>query len=204
MKFRALFILLIFVFVLLGCSCQQKADDIEGIWQGKLKFPGFESRIAFKIKMGSDGKLTAVMLKPDENDIEVPVSKVTIEDARVHLEIESMSMTFDGKIDRQRKKISGQWQQGQMVQPLTLRRVDKIEKPARPQAPVPPFPYYEKQVSFSNEIGQAVLAGTLTWPKEGKSFPAVILISGGGRHDRNYTIARHKPFLVVAGYLSRR
>ena len=204
MKFRALFILLIFVFVLLGCSCQQKADDIEGIWQGKLKFPGFESRIAFKIKKASDGKLTAVMLKPDENDIEVPVSKVTIEDARVHLEIESMSMTFDGKIDRQRKKISGQWQQGQMVQPLTLRRVDKIEKPARPQTPVPPFPYHEKQVSFTNEIGQAVLAGTLTWPRQGRSFPALILISGGGRHDRDYTIARHKPFLVVADYLSRR
>ncbi|MFQ5722263.1 MAG: alpha/beta hydrolase family protein [Candidatus Aminicenantales bacterium] len=204
MKFRALFILLILIFIWLGCPYQQKADDIEGIWEGKLRFPGFESRLAIKIKKAAAGGLTAVMLKPDENDDEIPVSKVIIKNGRMHFEIESLSMTFDGEIDRQRKEISGQWQQGRMFQPLTLRRVNKIEKPARPQTPVPPFPYHEKQVSFTNEIGQAVLAGTLTWPKEGRSFPALILISGGGRHDRDYTVARHKPFLVIADYLSRR
>lgn len=204
MKNKITVLLVIIIPFLLACSGQKQTGNIEGIWQGTLKFPGFESRIAFKIDSSATGELTAVMIKPDENDDKLPVTELKFENARLYLFVDSLKMTFEGKLDDRGEKIRGQWRQGRMAQPLTLHRVNKIEKPPRPQTPRPPFPYHQRKVTFHNQTDNAVLAGTLTWPKEGESFPAVILIFGGGKHDRDYTIARHKPFWVIADYLSRR
>jgi alpha/beta superfamily hydrolase len=38
----------------------------------------------------------------------------------------------------------------------------------------------------------------------GSDFPAVILISGSGPQDRNSELLNHKPFLVIADYLTKR
>jgi pimeloyl-ACP methyl ester carboxylesterase len=48
------------------------------------------------------------------------------------------------------------------------------------------------------------LAGTLTLPRGARRFPAAILITGSGPEDRDETILGHKPFWVMADYLSRR
>jgi len=73
----------------------------------------------------------------------------------------------------------------------------------RPQEPVAPFPYLAEDITYKNEIDNINLAGTLTLPKEGADFPAVILISGSGPQDRNSEIYGHKSFLVIADYLTR-
>jgi pimeloyl-ACP methyl ester carboxylesterase len=76
----------------------------------------------------------------------------------------------------------------------------------RPQEPKAPFPYEQEEVSFPNPDAKGVtLAGTLTKPKEGEPpFAAVLLISGPGPQDRDETMAGHKPFRVLADYLTRR
>ena len=47
------------------------------------------------------------------------------------------------------------------------------------------------------------LAGTLTIPHERKKFTAAILITGSGLQDRDETILGHKPFWVIADFLTR-
>jgi dienelactone hydrolase len=51
-----------------------------------------------------------------------------------------------------------------------------------------------------------ILSGTLTLPNEdSRRFPAVILISGSGQDDRDYTAFKtYKPFKEIAEYLSTR
>jgi uncharacterized protein len=49
-----------------------------------------------------------------------------------------------------------------------------------------------------------VLAGTFTKPAARGPFPAVLLISGAGPHDRDETMSGHKPFFVLADFLTRR
>ncbi len=44
----------------------------------------------------------------------------------------------------------------------------------------------------------------MTLPTGSGPFPAVILITGSGAQDRDETILGHKPFLVLADYLTRR
>lgn len=73
----------------------------------------------------------------------------------------------------------------------------------RPQEPKEPFDYASEDIVFENKIDSISLAGTLTYPKSGTHFPAVILISGSGPQDRNSEILNHKPFLVIADYLTK-
>jgi len=73
----------------------------------------------------------------------------------------------------------------------------------RPQEPVEPFSYSSEDVIFDNTTDSIVLAGTLTLPKEGGNFPAVILISGSGPQDRNSELFEHKSFLVIADHLTK-
>jgi pimeloyl-ACP methyl ester carboxylesterase len=73
----------------------------------------------------------------------------------------------------------------------------------RPQEPKPPFPYRVEEISFASRAGAVKLAGTLTIPEGKRPFPAAILLSGSGPNDRNESLFGHKPFLVLADYLTR-
>ncbi len=76
---------------------------------------------------------------------------------------------------------------------------------AHAQEPRHPYPYSEIQVTFANPAAPGVtLAGTITEPRKEGKLPAILLISGAGPHDRNETTAGHKPFLVLADFLTRR
>ncbi len=59
-------------------------------------------------------------------------------------------------------------------------------------------------MTYQNEAAGIKLAGTLTLPTGDKPAPAVILVSGSGPQDRNETVVGHRPFLVLADYLTRR
>lgn len=66
-------------------------------------------------------------------------------------------------------------------------------------------PASELEVTIPNPSAPGVeLSGTLTSPGGESKFPAILLISGAGPQDRDGTLAGHKPFLVLADYLSRR
>ena len=69
------------------------------------------------------------------------------------------------------------------------------------QEPKPPFPYFVEEVSYGNS--EILLSGTLTLPKTTGPFPAVILIHGSSRLDRDETILGHKPFLVLSDHFTR-
>lgn len=75
------------------------------------------------------------------------------------------------------------------------------------QDPVGPLPYVERQVAIVNQSQGVQLAGTLTLPFDGSDVPAVILITGSGRQDRNEVTvgatSDHKPFLIISDYFTR-
>jgi pimeloyl-ACP methyl ester carboxylesterase len=72
----------------------------------------------------------------------------------------------------------------------------------RPQVPTE-RPYVIEEVSFSSLNSTVQLAGELTTPYGNGSYPAVILLSGSGKQDRDETVLGHKPFLVISDYLTR-
>jgi len=72
---------------------------------------------------------------------------------------------------------------------------------------VPPTPssaVRAENVRFTNAAAKIDLAGTLTLPNSRGPHPAVVLITGSGPQDRDETVAGHKPFRVLADYLTSR
>ncbi|WP_435352970.1 alpha/beta hydrolase family protein [Emticicia sp. SJ17W-69] len=65
-------------------------------------------------------------------------------------------------------------------------------------------PFKSEEVNYWNTADSAHIFGTLTMPENGSKFPAVLLITGSGTQDRDETILGHKPFKVIAEYLTGR
>lgn len=179
-------------------------DKIIGIWLGKISFSGVELRIAFNIKLEGKGMLTGTMDSPDRGIKDIPIDTVIFNDGEINLEVRRGLAYFDGKVNPDSLTISGNWHQSGLSFPLILKRVNKIEEAKRSQEPKPPFPYKVEDISFKNKSAGVTLSGTLTIPKTGSSFPAVLLINGSGPENRDEEILGHKPFLVIADYLTRR
>ncbi len=74
---------------------------------------------------------------------------------------------------------------------------------ARRQDPRPPFPYDEMEAAVVNSADGTRLEGTLTLPRGDGPFPAVLLLSGAGAQDRDYSALGHRFFLVLADHLTR-
>jgi pimeloyl-ACP methyl ester carboxylesterase len=201
-RFSTALLLALSAVAIFASGCER--ENIEGIWQGTLKYPGLELRIAFRFSAMPDGELQASMMRPDESEMEIPVSRAVLDGSNLQLEVASVKGYFEGEYQAREGIIQGQWKQGQRSQTLILKRVSEIVKPARSQTPIPPYPYHEEDVTFVNREVDIELAGTLTWPREEHPCPAAILIPGVGAHDRDYFILGHRPFLVLSDYLTRR
>ena len=64
--------------------------------------------------------------------------------------------------------------------------------------------YHSEDVHFKNDKAGLTLAGTLTIPDKPGRFPAIILIASNGDHNRDEEFSGHKPFQIIADYLTKR
>jgi pimeloyl-ACP methyl ester carboxylesterase len=181
---------------------QPKSPKLEGLWLGTVKGAKGELRLAFSVT-NQDGKLVATFDSIDQAARGLPVDEVTFQDGKVRFVLKKFAITYEGTINKEGTEIAGEFNQGGK-QPMTLKRVDKLPGMNRPQEPKGPFPYVEEEVVCENKKANVKLAGTLTLPKGDGPFPAVFLITGSGPQDRNEEILGHKPFWVIADYLTRR
>lgn len=195
----SLLILLISLLILNGFS-QTDNSDITGTWQGILKVSAFELHIVFNVS-DSTGTLSSTLDSPDQNAYGIKVDSTLFRNDSVYFGIPPIKGFFDGIF--QGDSITGTWHQGGNAWPLVLKKTEKVEKPERSQTPQKPYPYNEEEVTFVDKEAGIELAGTLTFPKEGGPFPAVVLVTGSGPQDRDETLLGHKPFLVLADYLTR-
>lgn len=186
---------------------------MEGTWQGKLEFPGTFLTIIFNVERSDEapGGWEATMDSPDQGSTGIPVSEVNFEDGQVLFSVAMAGGVYEGTLDEDGEGIEGSWSQGGQSLPLNLKRVSAEDKrsASRPQEPKPPYPYAIEEVEFAGGQPTAgtqeavTLAGTLTLPKTEGPHPALILLTGSGPQDRDETIMGHKPFWILADFLSR-
>lgn len=200
---HSIILLVIFLNILSNCTYSKENSKIEGIWEGTLQYPGFESRIVFIITLKLEGTFQAKMVMPDQGDTEFCADEVKINNSKLNMDFKQIKGSFSCEYKAKKGNIVGQWTQAQRSIPLILNRISEISKPARPQTPEQPYPYDEHEITFTNNKGDVKITGTLTIPKTKSSYPVVILIPGVGAHDRDYTVFGHRPFLVIADYLTR-
>lgn len=183
------------------------AEDpkLEGHWNGVIEAGEKEIPVVFQIENAGAGKLTGIMLSPSQTDAKIPLTAVSLFDRKVNIAVDLVGGAYEGKINAGGDRIRGEWTQAGFKTELELEHSDEAFAYERPQTPKPPFPYRSENVRFPNSLGKNQLGGTLTLPeKPVNPVPAVVLISGSGPQDRDETIAGHKPFAVLADYLTRR
>ena len=175
------------------------SQKIGGTWQGVLKVQGVELEIVFHIEK-HDSEYISLMDSPTQGAFDISTTKTTFKNEQVEIVVANLGAFYQGKLDND--TIKGTFNQGGIPFPLVLSKTIK-KKPLRPQEPKAPYPYDVEETTFINTKEKIKLAATLTLPKQKKKSPAVILIAGSGPNDRDETIFAHKPFWILADYLTR-
>jgi pimeloyl-ACP methyl ester carboxylesterase len=80
---------------------------------------------------------------------------------------------------------------------------DTVAAP-KPQTPIPPFSYNSEDLEYDNAGKTVHFGATFSSPKTGGPFTTLLLITGSGIQDRDETVFGHKPFAVIADYLTKK
>jgi uncharacterized protein len=183
-------------------SFKSNAQNIAGQWNGVLEVQGTRLNLVFHISQ-NDSIISIKMDSPDQGakGISVPIS--SFENSVLKLSIPKLFIEYEGNLDSP-NTIKGIFTQNKQEFSLNLskKKTEQVVK-NRPQEPKKPYPYYSEDIIFENTKDKILLAGTLSIPDKNNTCSVVILISGSGAQNRDEEMMGHKPFLVLADYLTR-
>ena len=179
------------------------ATGIEGDWSGTLDLGAIQLRLALHLSRAADGSLAGALDSIDQSAMGIPVSKVVETGRTLAIEIQSIGATYDAQWSADGAELSGKFHQRGQDRPLAFHR-GPVPELVRPQNPKKPYPYDEEDVIYDNPKSGNKLAGTLNLPRSPGPHPVVLLITGSGPQDRDEALLGHRPFLVIADYLTRR
>ncbi len=177
------------------------AQDIKGNWQGTLDANGQKLRIIFHLKK-DDNQYSASFDSPDQAAMNLPCEEVAFTADSIIIAIKVLAGDYRGKWNGS-DEITGVLSQRNYQLPLTLSRMAGGDLVVKPQTPKPPFNYLTEDVEYDNTVQQVHLGATLTKPKGDGKFPVAVMITGSGQQDRDESIGMHKPFAVIADYLTK-
>ena len=182
-----------------------KNIPVKGIWRGLLQVTPKDS-LSIVLVIDTVGDSVKVVLdSPDQYVADIPVTSFSFHKDTISFKVTSLYVTYQGIYSRDEDFIKGTFTQGRKKMLLNFQRTDSRLLIVRPQTPVPPFDYVVDPDIVINdpESGLPLIMGTLTYPENKKPKGTVIMISGSGWQDRDETVLGHKPFFVIADYLTR-
>ena len=171
-------------------------SPVEGRWEGAVLIMGTELRIGVTFTTTGKG-LGATIDIPQQGAANLPLTAVQCGAGKVHFELQAGPGLAVWEGELKGGEISGRFAQAGAEGTFALRRA--AERPA--PAPLEPLPYAEEEVKVQS--GQVTLAGTLTLPRTGGPFPALVMISGSGAQNRDEEVFGFKLFRLIADHLSR-
>ncbi len=193
---------LAFIILLLFWAPKQLIAQVEinGSWEGELDLGAHKLPLVIHIDHNG-GKLEAKMDSPNQNAFGIPVSEILYDGLMLMFRMDGLGASYEGVWSG--TAFQGQFNQSGMGFALELKKSSKnqtVSSP-KPQEPTPPYPYDLIATTFmSNGVA---IKGTVSKPKGHGPFPAVVLVGGSGPQDRNSEVYGHKPFLVIADFLTR-
>jgi len=193
---------LLLIALVLAVAAQVTTPHVEGNWLATLDVGGAKVRLVLKIGKSANG-YAAKFDSPDQGATDLPIDSIVLDGAKLSFSAGKFGISYEGTLSETGDEISGTFKQGPGSTPMVFKRVAEVPTLNRPQDPKKPYPYDEQEVSYRNEKDNVKIAGTLTLPRGGGPYPAVLLITGSGSQDRNETVAGHHPFLVLADHLTR-
>ena len=176
-------------------------EALIGLWQGRMAVGGDSLTLVLVVEKQGDS-LNVVLDSPDQYVTDIAVDECSFVNDTLRFSVRDLNAAYVGRYDGQR--IKGRFTQYGRRMKLNLSPATERRLFPRPQEPQPPYPYREVELSFPYDDALPLINGTLTLPTDAAPKAVVILLTGSGMQDRDETIFRHKPFKVIADYLTRR
>ena len=184
-------------------SCVGQAQSLDGTWAGLLDFGSQKLKFVTHLTQ-ENGHWSAKADSPDQGAYGIPFEIQMKGDSVILKNKQGISLEL---VKDSSGKLSGHFKQNGVRIPVVLTRNNQLQNNKiqikRSQSIIPPYSYDTLEVNIPNNLGKVNLSGTITQPKGNGVHPAVILITGSGPQDRDETLFGHKPFKVLADYLTR-
>lgn len=179
-----------------------QAQQFVGNWIGNIQVQGIKMPLVFRIQE-KNGQLSATLDSPSQKVTGIQVQKVLTSGNTITLELSNLNVNYVANYVND--SLVGNFSQNGSISPLKMSRLvgeysNIVKRPQEPTAKK--FNYHIQEVIIENTAEKVKLAGTLTIPKGKGPFPAVVLISGSGPQNRDSELLGHKPFWIIADYLS--
>lgn len=188
--------------LLLTGSSLLAQKSVIGTWKGRIT-P--QLRIVFHFDRSAGGALYGTLDSPDQGVNGMDLSAVRQDGDSLVAEVQVAHARY-AAVFTSDSTLSGFWIQGPAKLAVVLTRESNLSGvviPRRPQTPGPPLDYLSQDVEYDNPDHSVHYGATLTYPRSGRAFASAVLITGSGLQDRDETIFYHKPFAVIADYLTR-
>ncbi len=197
------FLLFLLICNAIICNCQ----DIINKWSGILNAGAQKIELRLNLIQHTDKTFASNWDIPAQKAKGLSSSKTELLNNKLSIEIKMIGATYVGSINLSGDKIEGTWSQSGMNFPFNLVPFKEGQTEliiVKPQTPKAPFAYQVKDFVYEGVDTKLSYGTTITYPSDNTKHPLIILITGSGKQDRDETIFDHKPFAVIADYLTKK
>ncbi|MGB7549014.1 MAG: serine hydrolase [Terracidiphilus sp.] len=113
-------VLMAFFALIFSPACLAQSQ-IAGDWQGVLNAGGAQLHLVLHITAAKDGSLSGTLDSVDQGANGIPVSEISLKDAKLSLTVEAVHGAYEGSVNKDATEIAGTWTQGQPL-PLDFKR----------------------------------------------------------------------------------
>lgn len=177
-----------------------------GTWTGTMEAGTQKIDLILHLSILEDLSYVATWDVPAQGAKGIACKNVKIDDLSISMEFESIPVVFKGTYNPEKDLLEGFWTQSGQKFALNLKQLPLGEQPKEKvfkQTPQAPFGYMSEEIVYAGSKTGLNYGATFTYPKKGKFFKTVILITGSGQQDRNESILGHQSFNVMADYFAK-
>ncbi len=176
-----------------------------GSWKGNLHFNGTAIPVIFHIH-SENSILKGTMDSPQQGAVGLQIDSVGSTKDSLTIVYKTANMIYRGRYTNITDSVYGTLYQNGMSLPLVLGFSNDggtSNQLNRPQTPSYNVDYNIEEVEIPNKNAHINLAGTLTLPLKKTKPACIVLVSGSGPQNRDGEIFGHKPFWVLADFLTK-
>lgn len=168
-----------------------------GWWYGVVK----EVTLPLNLHVTTAPELKVELYSPMQQETAMPCTKASLTGDSLRYESGPLGLKLTLRYVPEQHEWHGIIRQGLLRSSVRFVATDTLFVPRRPQTPVGPLPYEVEAVTV--DCGDHVMTGELTLPRGEGRCAAVVLVSGSGQQNLDEELFAHKPFRVLADYLTR-
>ncbi|RNA34261.1 alpha beta hydrolase fold [Brachionus plicatilis] len=178
-------------------------NSLVGVWNGTIFLPTMPIILLAHFFLNGD-EMAGYLDVPTQQATKIRIDIFQNKNEKIIFNATSIDFSFYGSGENS-SKLQGTINSFSTLFPIQFEKIKNVSEYAvkRPQTPKGPYNYFSEEVVVKNKKANVALSGTFTYPKNQKPIAAVVLCHGSGGQDRDETVLDHKPFKVIADYLTK-